>query len=57
MIMGVYESHRNGGARIDLPLAYRGHPLQRWIDAAGAPQPEKPEPRVKVLSVPAATVV
>ena len=56
MIMGVYESHRNGGARTDLPLGYRGHPLQRWIDEAGAPQPQKPEARVKALGVPDATV-
>jgi hypothetical protein len=43
MIMGVYASHRGGGARVDLPLEHRGHPLQRWIDEAGAPQPVKPE--------------
>lgn len=49
MIMGVYESHRHGGARIELPLARRDHPLQRWIDEAGASQPVKPEARVKVL--------
>ncbi len=56
MIMGIYESHRRGGARVELPLANRDHPLQRWIDEAGAPQPVKPEPRVKVLRVPAASV-
>jgi predicted dehydrogenase len=50
MIMGVYESHRRGGARVPLPLEDRGHPLQRWIEDAGAPQPVKPEPRVKVLA-------
>jgi predicted dehydrogenase len=50
MIMGVYESHRRGGARVPLPLEERGHPLQRWIEDAGAPQPVKPEPRVKVLT-------
>lgn len=54
MIMGVYESHRQGGARVGLPLQHRDHPLQRWIDEAGVPQPVKPEPRIKVLSVRAA---
>lgn len=49
MIMGVYESHRRGGARVALPLADRGHPLQRWINEAGAPQPVKPERAVKAL--------
>jgi predicted dehydrogenase len=47
MIMGAYESHRRGGARVALPLEYRGHPLQRWIDEAGVPQPPKPEARVR----------
>ncbi|MBI3969696.1 MAG: Gfo/Idh/MocA family oxidoreductase [Chloroflexi bacterium] len=53
MIMGVYESHRRGGARVELPLAYRGHPLQRWLEEDGRPLPPKPEARVKVLNVPA----
>lgn len=35
MIMGVYESHRRGGARVDLPLGQRDHPLQRWLDEGG----------------------
>jgi predicted dehydrogenase len=52
MIMGVYESHRRGGARVPLPLEYRGHPLQRWVDEAGVPQPTKPEPHVRTLAVP-----
>ena len=30
MFMGVYESHRRGGARVELPLAAREHPLVRW---------------------------
>jgi hypothetical protein len=29
MIAGVFESHRRGGARIDLPLQERGNPLER----------------------------
>ncbi len=52
MIMGVYESHRHGGARIPLPLEHRDHPLQRWIDDAGVPQPAKPESAVRTLRVP-----
>jgi predicted dehydrogenase len=51
MIMGVYESHRRGGARVDLPLPHRGHPLERWLQEDGRPLPAKPEPRQKVLSV------
>ena len=47
---GRLRVHRRGGARVPLPLAHRGHPLQRWIDDTGAPQPVKPEPRVKVLT-------
>jgi hypothetical protein len=57
MIAGVYESHRHGGARVDLPLAHRGHPLERWLHDAGRPLPPKPEPRQKVLSAPAGAVV
>jgi predicted dehydrogenase len=55
MIMGVYESHRRGGARVDLPLPHRGHPLERWLQEDGRPLPAKPEPRQKVLSVAGAT--
>jgi hypothetical protein len=36
MIMGVYESHRRGGARVDLPPAAREHPLVRWRREAQA---------------------
>ena len=50
MIMASTSFHRRGGARVPLPLEARGHPLQRWIDDAGAPQPVKPEPRVKALA-------
>jgi predicted dehydrogenase len=52
MIMGVYESHRRGGARVELPLAERSHPLQRWIDEEGVPQPPRPEHRVRELRLP-----
>ena len=51
MIMGVYQSHRRGGARVELPLAFRGHPLERWLDKAGRPLPRHPEAPVKVLRV------
>jgi predicted dehydrogenase len=51
MIMGVYASHRRGGARVPLPLDDRGHPLQRWIDEAGVAQPPRAEPRVRELRV------
>lgn len=51
MIMGVYESHRHGGARVELPLPYRGHPLQRWLDEVGAPHPPRPEHGVRELRV------
>jgi predicted dehydrogenase len=57
MIMGVYESHRRGGARVDLPLLSRDHPLQRWVQEAGVPQPQKPERQVKVLKAPASAAV
>ena len=30
MIMGIYESHKEGGRRVDIPLKERGHPLERW---------------------------
>jgi len=29
MILGIYQSHREGGSRIELPLADRRHPLER----------------------------
>jgi predicted dehydrogenase len=49
MIMGVYESHRRAGARAALPLPDRRHPLQRWLEEAGLPQPARPETPVKTL--------
>lgn len=51
MIMGVYESHRLGGARVALPLADRTHPLQRWLEETGTPLPPKPEARAKPLRI------
>ncbi len=30
MILGLYQSHREGGRRVDLPLAERRHPLEVW---------------------------
>jgi predicted dehydrogenase len=30
MIMGIYRSHREGGRRVELPLADRRHPLAQW---------------------------
>jgi predicted dehydrogenase len=56
MIAGVYESHRRGGVRVELPLAHRDHPLERWLHDAGRPLPPKPEPRQKVLSASAGAV-
>lgn len=35
MILGIYQSHREGGGRVDLPLADRRHPLERWQREAG----------------------
>ena len=35
MIMGVYESHRQNGARVALPLPQRAHPLERWLQDEG----------------------
>ncbi|HEX2036128.1 MAG TPA: Gfo/Idh/MocA family oxidoreductase [Chloroflexota bacterium] len=52
MVMGVYESQRRGGARVSLPLRYRDHPLQRWIDETGARAPVKPAPPVRTLRFP-----
>lgn len=34
MILGIYQSHREGGARIALPLADRRHPLEVWRQEA-----------------------
>jgi predicted dehydrogenase len=51
MIMGVYESHRRGGARVPLPLQDRGHPLERWLRDEGLPLPPKPPSQVKALAV------
>jgi predicted dehydrogenase len=30
MVLGLYQSHREGGRRIDLPLSERRHPLEAW---------------------------
>lgn len=30
MIMGIYQSHREGGRRVQIPLADRRHPLEQW---------------------------
>ena len=30
MIMAIYQSHREGGCRVELPLADRRHPLEQW---------------------------
>ena len=51
LIMGVYESHRRGGARVPLPLQHRDHPLERWLADERRPLPEKPERPVKVLTI------
>ena len=32
MILGIYQSHREGGRRIALPLSDRRHPLDAWRD-------------------------
>lgn len=31
MIMGIYQSHREGGRRVELPLADRRHSLEQWL--------------------------
>lgn len=51
MIMGVYESHRRGGARVTLPLANRDHPLERWRRDGGQPLPAKPAAVTRTLQV------
>ena len=30
MVLGLYESHRQGGGRVELPMDERGHPLENW---------------------------
>ena len=50
MIMGIYESHRRGGARVELPLPHRDHPLERWLRSADR-LPPKPAPRQRALRV------
>jgi len=30
MIMAIYQSHREQGRRVELPLAARKHPLEQW---------------------------
>jgi predicted dehydrogenase len=52
MIMGTYESHRRGGARVSLPLTERDHPLERWLREEGRTLPPKPEAAVKALRSP-----
>jgi hypothetical protein len=32
MMMAIYQSHREGGRRVELPLADRRHPLEQWRD-------------------------
>ena len=32
MILGIYQSHREGGRRVELPLSDRRHPLEAWRD-------------------------
>ncbi|MDE3259402.1 MAG: Gfo/Idh/MocA family oxidoreductase [Gemmatimonadota bacterium] len=32
MILGIYQSHREGGRRVALPLSDRRHPLDAWRD-------------------------
>jgi predicted dehydrogenase len=34
MILGLYQSHREGGRRVELPLADRRHPLEAWRAAS-----------------------
>jgi predicted dehydrogenase len=52
MIHGAFESHHRDGARIDLPLSHRGHPLERWLAEEGRPLPERPASATKPLRVP-----
>jgi len=52
MIMGTYESHRRGGARVALPLEERDHPLERWLREEGRALPPKSEAAVKALRSP-----
>jgi len=35
MILGIYQSHREGGRRVSLPLTDRRHPLEQWRSEAG----------------------
>ncbi len=35
MILGIYQSHREGGGRVALPLSDRRHPLEMWRSARG----------------------
>jgi predicted dehydrogenase len=35
MILGIYESHRQNGGRVNLPMAERSHPLERWRTEEG----------------------
>ena len=34
MVLGIYQSHRQGGCRVDLPLVQRRHPLEVWAAQA-----------------------
>jgi len=33
MIMGIYQSHKEGGRRVEIPLADRRHPLEQWRES------------------------
>lgn len=39
MIMAIYQSHREQGRRVDLPLADRRHPLEQWRTAGISASP------------------
>jgi hypothetical protein len=30
MVMGIFESHRVGGGRVELPLKTRDNPITKW---------------------------
>jgi hypothetical protein len=34
MVLGIYQSHRESGKRIDLPMPDRRHPLEVWREEA-----------------------
>lgn len=44
MILAIYQSHREGGRRVPLPLPDRRHPLEQWrLQAAQAGSPKRRE--------------